>query len=153
MATRALSRQGMLPTRTSILSGVTAHQACNRAWPWPSYHGMRVIHIYDNQPYLVPNMFFGVKIRAIGRPLHDLNLNPTRKLRVFRAVWVCHCHVQAQKKSLGSFPTPGKEILAQYASVALLIDHAIYHHPLRFAWCIESTPYHEERVSTFPFVS
>ena len=46
--------------------------------------------------------------------------------------------------TLESYPNPGKAILAQDAKVAWLVDRAIRHHHLRFAWCMESTPYHEE---------
>ena len=45
--------------------------------------------------------------------------------------------------SLESYSSTGKDILAQDADVALLVDRAIHHHQLRFAWCMERTPYHE----------
>ena len=47
------------------------------------------------------------------------------------------------KITFESCPSPGKEILVQDANVALLVDSAIHHHQLRFAWFKESTSYHE----------
>ena len=45
--------------------------------------------------------------------------------------------------TLENYPNPGKAILAQDAKVAWLVDRTIRHHQLRFAWCMESTPYHD----------
>ena len=53
--------------------------------------------------------------------------------------------------SLENCPSTGKGILALDANVSFLVDRAIHHHQLRFAWCTESTPYHEG--ATFPSIS
>ena len=55
-----------------------------------------------------------------------------------------HCHIQAQN-FFGSCTSPRKEILPQDANEVLLVDRSIYRHQLRFAWCMDSAPYHEGR--------
>ena len=53
------------------------------------------------------------------------------------------------KHKMDSCPGIGKQILAQDANVALLVDRAIHHHhQLRFAWCMEST-YHNGGADSF----
>ena len=36
--------------------------------------------------------------------------------------------------------------------VVLLVDRAIHHHQLRFAWCMEDTPYHGVADISIPFL-
>ena len=140
---KALSLRGMLGIRTSIPSGFTAHQACNRA--------------FRNIATVVGGLFISLINSPIWSQICSMVLwsglwaghcmtstsSPARKVFFVQYV-MCPCYVQA-KNSLESRPGLGQEILVQDAKVALLVDRAIHHHQLRFAWCIESTLYHGGR--------
>ena len=76
-----------------------------------------------------------------SRPPHDLNLLPRYQIACISCSMGCGIVMYKHTISLESFPSPGKEILPQDANVALLATH--HHHPW-FAWCMESSQYHEE---------
>ena len=140
-AITALSRRGMLLTRTSIPSWVTVPQACNKASRNLStvLGGLSISLINSPIWSEICSMRFRSGLQA-GHCMTSTSF-PARKMCVFRAVWgvALSCTSMVFFLFRASCPSPGKEILVQDANVVLLVDHTIYHHQLRFAWCIGST--------------
>ena len=95
-AITALSRRGMLHTRTSILSGVTGTQACNRA----SRNVATVVgglSIYlTNSP--IWSQICSMEFRSGRRADHCMTStsSPLENCVYFVQFGVWHCHVQAQ---------------------------------------------------------
>ena len=110
---------GMLRTRTSIHSGVTAPQVCNRASRNQAtvVGGLSISLI--NIPFWPTICSMGL-FRAPSRTLHDPNL--LRKLRVLCAVWDgWHCHVQTWKKLLCIFSGAHNWLWYSWDSICLAL--------------------------------
>ena len=141
----ALSHRGMLRTRSSILSGVTAPQACNKA-------SRNLATVVRGLSRSLSNSLIWSQICSMGfrsglwaghcmtlTPHPSSQPHPSRKKLYFVQYVELSC---ASTKFLWKVAL-SQEILVQHANVALLVHFAIHRHQLRFAWCMESTPYHE----------
>ena len=129
MAITALNHRGMLRTRTSILSGVTAPQACNRASRNLAIEvgGLSISLI--NSPIWSQICSMGLD-QGSEQATVDLSPPPLENSVYFVQHGAWHCHVQAQH-FFGKLTQPREGDFS--ANASLLVDHAIHQHHLRFA--------------------
>ena len=118
-AITTLIRRRMLRTRTSILSGIIAPQAFNRASRNLTTITMSVIHISEKSPIWSKKCFMGFRLGL--RESHCMtSTSSPHTVRISCSIG-CGIVMYKHKVSLEICPSPGKDILAQDTNVTLLV--------------------------------